>query len=555
MPQRGTKAWPKAPARMGRPSTRAMQDQYVNPDAVFGDMFRGVIEDIEGFVAGSREFDLGYEGIDDFAGSRLWITDKQARLIPLTLNNVQRRILAIKKATVAAGKPAKFLILKYRRGGITTFEQALSYQMAVQNHNAKVVTLAHTATDTDLIFEIPLLMHAKDEKAPSSPKRGNRHMLKFPTLNSSFYCGTAGATGFGRGQTLHRVHGSEVSRWHERSGGRQLAMQDELIIGLTEAASHGEITMETTPKGEEWFSSTYRDAKKGLNDWTPIFLPWFVDDDNQLNVTPEEATEIRDTLDDEELTLVTAHKLTVQQIAWRRSKKRGQRLFPQEYPEDDESCFMRSGTSFFDADKVIRLVKALPDDGPRKHVPGGYYVEWEKPEDGVKYVMGADTSEGLPGCDPNGFGILRKDTGAQVAALHGIFKPKQLAERIKKGHLRYNRALIGIERENHGHAVLLALKEMGVKHPRRVYHFKKGRSGWSTNAETRPVMLDELGTWLDESDSDKVRDRDLLSECLTFRLQTGGKFEADSGCHDDTIFKWGIALQMRKVRSRSIEVW
>ncbi len=554
MPQGNTQSWPKPKVRQGRPNTRPEQDQYVKPNDIFGEIFREVIVEVHGFAAGRRGFDLGYGDIEAFAGSRLWITDKQARLVPMVLNGVQRRVMQIKRETVAAGKPAKFLILKYRRGGISTLEQALSYQMIVQNHNAQVVTLAHTSTDTGRLFAIPLLMHRKDEQAPASPKRGNRHELKFPALNSSFYCGTAGASGFGRGQTLHRVHGSEVSRWHERSGGRQFELQEEIMAGLTEAASHGEITLETTPKGEEWFSSTYRDAKRGLNDWTPIFLPWFVDDDNRIALTPEEEEEVRETLADDELALVAAHKLTFAQIAWRRSKKRGSRLFPQEYPEDDESCFMRSGTSFFDAEKVIVLLKATDDDN-RKHVPAGYYVEWEAPQEGVQYVLGSDTSEGLPGCDYNGYGVMRKDTGAQVASLHGLFKPKQLAERIYQAHLRWNKALVGVERENHGHAVLLALEELGLRSKRRLYHFSKGRSGWSTNAETRPVMLDELATWIDESGPDKVRDRDLLSECLTFRLQSGGKFEADSGCHDDCVFKWAIALQMRKVRSRPLEVW
>jgi len=549
-----SKTWPKPPSRRGRPDTRPEQDQFVNTSDVFGTMFDEVVSEVEGYIAGHREFDLGYDSIEDFAASRLQITDKQARLVPFVLNGVQRRVMDVKRRTVADGRPAKFLILKFRRGGITTLEQALSYQMVATNHNAKVVTLAHTSTDTGKLFAIPLLMHQKDSQAPSSHRRGNRHALEFPGMNSAFYCGTAGASGFGRGQTLQRVHGSEVSRWHERSGGRQIDLQDELVVGLTEAASHGEITMETTPKGEEWFSTTYREAKRGLNDWTPIFLPWFVDDDNRVEITQEEREEIASTLSDEEIELVARHKLTPEQIMWRRTKKRGSRLFPQEYPEDDESCFMRSGTSFFDVEKVIGLLKSVPDYD-RRHTAGGYHVEWEEPQDGVRYVLGADTSEGLPGCDYNGYGVLRRDTGAQVASLHGLFRPKELATRIYAAHLRWNKALVGIERENHGHAVLLAVEELGLRSPRRLYHFSKDRSGWSTNAETRPVMLDELATWIDEAGPDKIKDRDMLSECLTFRLQTSGKFEHDPGCHDDTVFKWAIALQMRKVRTRSPELW
>ena len=45
-----------------------------------------------------------------------------------------------------------------------------------------------------------------------------------------------------------------------------------------------------------------------------------------------------------------------------------------------------------------------------------------------------------------------------------------------------------------------------------------------------------------------MRDRDLLAECLTFRLQSSGKFEADSGSHDDVVMKWAVCYQMRKHR-------
>lgn len=545
------KDWPEPPVRRGRPDTRPVGDRFLQSVPAVESMFlKQLVADIADEVEGKREFDLGYETIEEFASRRLWIVDKLARLVPFRLNGVQQRVMRIKREAVARGKPAKFLVLKYRRCGISTLEQALSYQMAVSNHNAQVVTLAHTAQDTSKLFRIPSLMKQKDELAPSSPKRGNRYVIEFPTLNSSFYCGTAGSAGFGRGQTLQRVHGSEVAYWLERSS-HQVEEQEQLIVGLTEAASHGEIVLETTPKGEEWFSTTYRQAKKGLNDWTPIFLPWFVDEENRIDLSSEEIVEVVESLTDEERELAEKHGLDAAQIAWRRSKKRSTRLAAQEYPEDDESCFLSSGTSFFDVTRMLDLLRQV-SDYERKHVAGGYLVEWEQPEEGVSYVIGADTSEGIPGCDPNGYGVMRRDNGAQVASLHGLFRPDVLATKLAEAHRKWNRALVGVERENHGHAVILKLKDLGLRHPRWVYHFRKDRPGWSTNSETRPVMLDELATYLDEAEAGKqIRDRDLIGECLTFRMQSSGKFEHDSGAHDDCVFKWAIARQMRKVRSRA----
>ena len=76
---------------------------------------------------------------------------------------------------------------------------------------------------------------------------------------------------------------------------------------------------------------------------------------------------------------------------------------------------------------------------------------------------------------------------------------------------------------------------------------RASRAGWSTNENTRPVMLDELARALDDR-AMEVRSRNFLAECVTFRMQSNGKFAADSGAHDDEVMAWAIAWQLRKYR-------
>jgi len=45
----------------------------------------------------------------------------------------------------------------------------------------------------------------------------------------------------------------------------------------------------------------------------------------------------------------------------------------------------------------------------------------------------------------------------------------------------------------------------------------------------------------------QVNDSYLVSEARTF-IDRGGKYEAEEGEHDDSIFAWGIAWQVRKQR-------
>jgi hypothetical protein len=492
-------------------------------------------------------------------------------ILPLHVSKLQMRYLAQKRLAALQGKPLRFLLLKYRRGGFTTIEQASSYRLAVTKPRQQVATLAHTAKSTQRIFSMVKTFHANDPRAPELIG-DSKSQLEFAGNASSFFIGTAGGKGFGRGFTLNKVHGSEVSKWCDQKPDRV----DDLVAGLTEATAHGEVILETTPDGIEWFATAYKEAKLGANNWTPIFLRWFDDPANRATPGTFSSEEIRDTLDDKEKFLVEHEGLTASQIAFRRSKKRElKRLFLQEYPEDDESCFIVSGTCFFDVDLIMSLQDVIrgldkSEQGTRRSIPGGYEHVWEPPQKGVEYVAGSDTSEGLPGCDPSGVGVMRKDNAKQVACVHGFFDPRRLAEHCARLSKLYNEALLGVERENHGHAVLSNLINIGYSTPHYrggplYYHSRakaKGdldrtaKAGWSTNDVTRPIMLDDLCEYMEAPDiEDRVRHMEFLGECLTFRKQQNGRWDHDAGCHDDTLFFWGIANQMRKHRKTKVEIF
>lgn len=490
-----------------------------------------------------------------FCRKRLKIRDKLGVVVDFALNGRQVSYLALRRAHARRlkklGLPLKFLTLKYRRGGITTCHQAEAYELTSQVPNTQAVTLAHTQAATQQIFRIARLMHERDPKAPRLKGVGNAQRLEFDDLNSQFFIGTAGSSGFGRGDTLQLVHGSEVSKW--ATGPRAHERVRDLVAGLTEAASHGEVTLETTANGSEWFAATYREARAKSNDWTPLFLPWFTDDDNVQRVGTFSEDEVRETLTDEELDLVARHGLSMGQVAWRRNKIKALGvLFKQEYPEDDESCFLTSGLLWFDSGRVGDLF-ATVEENVVTELPGGYVCRFRAPEPGAEYVAGGDTSEGImnavgEGGDANGIGIIRRDTGEQVAWLHGWFSPKELAQHSAALCAEYNDALLAMERNNHGHAVIMALEEIGYSAPQRQMYYSPddGKPGWNTTAVSRPIMLDGLRQAVND-DLMKVNDRHFVREMPAFRRQRDGNYRANSPDRDDTIIKWAIAWQMLKV--------
>jgi len=494
-----------------------------------------------------------------FARERLWIRPKLGQPIQFRVNSVQRYYEGARRLSRQRGHPAKYLLLKYRRGGFTTWEQGRNYQTICEVPYSQVVTLAHTDDATQRIFRIAQLFHEKDPHAPDLRGVGNARRLEFIQQHSMFFIGTAGSSGFGRGDTLQRVHGSEVAWWCR--GPHQADDVEQLVAGLTEASSHGEITLETTPNGLDWFASIYKEAKEGLNDWTPIFLPWFFDETNTLAPTEFNAEEVLATLAEDEKALIEQYNLTTGQVAWRRMKRRALKgLFKQEYPEDDISCFLATGHCYFDIQIISALVDALqlrpaPLVSRRdiKKSDSGRAVElmWERPVPGERYCLGADTSEGKPGCDPNGLVVLKRSSGVPVCDIHGLMDPAMLADECVRVHRLYNNAIMGIEENNHGHAVLQRVRTVhNVRESRFLYHHGIGKArkpGWSTDAISRPIMLDELCEAV-ESGAVEERDVEFLSECLTFRMQRNAKFGADSGAHDDRVIKRAIAWQMRKAR-------
>jgi len=478
-------------------------------------------------------------------------------IVPFYVSALQRRYMAMKRLAVMKGRKPWYLLLKYRRGGFTTLEQGLSYRMCVTSARSEVATLAHHKDPTQRIFRIARLM-AEQDPAGTKLIGDSKSALEFAN-GSSFFIGTAGGSGFARGDTLRRVHGSEIAKWCR--GPRQETQVEDLLAGILGAASYGEVVLETTAAGREHFCRMYQEAKRGENEFTPLFLRWFDDPMNRALPGTYSEEELLDTLSAREKDLMERFGLDLAQIAFRREKVRVyKRLFPQEMPEDDETCFITSGVCWFDTDMLLTIAESLPEEeGTWSHLPGGYEVRWKEPEVGREYVAGCDTSEGLPGCDNSGLGVLDKRTGEQVAAIHGLFAPRVLAGHAVRVCRDYNDALLGVERENHGHAVIMRVMDLGYRKPHfrggPLYYFdrrkdvKKARAGWTTNAQTRPVMLEDLAEDIEEG-GQIVHDKQFIEEALSFRLQPSGKFEADPGAKDDAVMKWAIAGQMRRMRRR-----
>lgn len=479
------------------------------------------------------------EDIHAFIEHYLWIRDKDDRLVRFTLNYIQQYLDEEMAKAVERGRKPWYLILKYRQGGVTTLEQGKSFQRVITRPHQHCITIADTEKKTAGIWR--MVNRFYDNLDPMSrPKRSpSRTNIEIPEHDSIFEFYTAGSQSPGRGFTLSRVHLSEVAQYkiNDRDMGN-------LMSGIKEGAARGEIVAETTAQGiGGWFHHEWKEAMRGNSEFTPIFLPWHLDPLNRLPVDHS----IPMMLNEEESHVREVYGLDDEQIMFRRQKQREQgKFFMQEFPENHITAFLLSGSSYF-APAVIQQLMARVR---RPVEQGDELVVWHPPEDKKRYWIGGDTAEGNIDSNFSSAGVIDME-GRQCARFQGRTRTADFARRLVALGTRYNNAFIGVESNNHGHAVITSLRDV-LRYPYLFIHYqfdsmssRTGKEGWQTTPKTRPIMLADLEEAL-RTFSMEVNDDEFLSECGTFVDDGTGKYKARQGCHDDLVIAWAIAWQLRK---------
>jgi hypothetical protein len=109
--------------------------------------------------------------------------------------------------------------------------------------------------------------------------------------------------------------------------------------------------------------------------------------------------------------------------------------------------------------------------------------------------------------------------------------------------------MLVIEKASAGHAVLSKIKDDYSYY--NLYRSKeydvrgkaRRKDGFTTNAKTKPKMIDDFTEWFEEGLLG-VNSRQLLTEMLAFAYRDG-KREAVTG-HDDTVMAMAMAIQAAK---------
>lgn len=491
------------------------------------------------------------------------IRDKKKNLQNLRFNNIQQAIIRSMEPNLDRNgnilKPLRIFDLKFRQGGVSTFWLLWWLDDAIFTRNTINGILADKKENLNYLFEIVRLAH---DNMPSTlqPRLGedSKSALSFEDINSKIMVSLSF-----KSTAIHSLHVSE------------LCYCDDIELQRTFGACSPDsnITLESTGNGVGNYGyELYQEGKKNESEYKADFYAWPIQEEYRHPLNGISRETIEGSLTHEERKFMAFMKnlysidVDMEQILFRRTKQKELKgLYRQEFPETDEDAFLSSGHKFFNPRKLHRLIRNAKDieatNPPYAVSDTGDWVQWAAPEKGHIYVAGADTSD--MGEDFCYLKIIDVTAAKEVFRFRARCGIDYFYRHLDKWGRIYNRALLAVERNNHGHAVILGLRET-MRYPNLYQEEinpnvlgidnKTPKFGWITDKTSKPVMLDELkwaieGEWdQDEGHFDSqflVLDRIFLEECMTFE-NVDGKLESIAGKHDDGVIATAIAYQMYK---------
>ena len=555
-----------------------------------------------------------------FASSSLKIITKDGNLSPLNLNTAQRIVDDLATRQLAETGRIRIIVLKARQEGISTLVAArLTWRLWLNAYRRGAV-IADELARAGIIFSI---YERYSDNAPAgvqpSVQRSQRARELGWESDSAITVDTARDTDVGRGSTIHYLHLSELASWAATE--KTNARQSFNSVMETVPRLGSEVFIESTAKGfGNLFHNLWEQAAAGENDWLPIFLPWWVDEAYALS--PDEVPELvrseisastdpfeRESQDEgiywpaETAGDGAFHKLSVEQLAWRRMKIREKNEtlqscpdFTQENPATADEAFLVTGGAFFDEKRLMELSKATRTAKPARWTyvarrlqrsERGSLRIYEMPEETGHYVMGADTATGMevaasPGAEDGGrdYSVAdiikvgtwqRQPSGAwvvtpcreQVAQFHARIDPDLFAEALymlggmyacrtdpMTNKKQYEQALLVIER-NHssGQSAIRRLRDMGYQ---RLYRKRRANVvgdrkpqmefGFWTDGGSRRMILDAFAAHVRENTAG-LTSPDTVKEMFQFVMNSMGKPQAQEGTHDDRVMSYALALE------------
>jgi hypothetical protein len=316
------------------------------------------------------------------------------------------------------------------------------------------------------------------------------------------------------------------------------------------------IVISTTNGVGNWYHLTYTRAEEELNEFYPIFIPWWrfpgrsnpwLDDLMHKIKTGE--------WDDAQVQKFVKSKET-EQLSYTGSPKKAPWLWirhanaksEQEFNQEIMADFLGSGATVIPYQEIERIEDewvmepkwkdVLPQDDTNELIPGLWV--WKDRDPNTMYMLTSDTATGH-GKDYSTFHVIDVYNREQVAEYKWHVPTDEMGQIIKKVARYYNGAYVVIECNHPGPAVFNEV----YKHKTDPYYncyikMKSGQPwGWDTTAKSRVMLIEDFYKDIINQNT-IIHSSRFVNELKVFIWTESGKAEHAKNNNDDLIISYSF---------------
>ena len=509
-----------------------------------------------------------------FARESLMVQNKQGELIPMHLGPAQKKAAELRARLRERNKPVRVIVLKARQVWMSNYITVPIWRDTAHQAGQNAMIVAHSDESASDIFgyyqrfdSTYKPFRGKFAKPARSNDSTQELVYRHGQVESTIRFRTAKTVDFARGKQLRRVHLSEFAFYGD---GAKKLLSATMAAMAKDADTEAWIESTANGLGNEFYA-LWKLAEAGETDWVPFFFGWTEHPEYTMPLDVR-ADVFQESLSDYERDLMRIHRLTLEQLNWRRwvirnEESGDEELFKQEYPATPEEAFLNSGRPRFDLKAIERMPVVrdamegqleVNDLGGEKRLcfaaaQRGPLVIYRQPQPGRSYLLGCDVAEGIDASEGKGTAdpdycvaqVGDRDSGEVVARLRARMTPAEFARHTWRLGAFYNWAQICAEVNNQGLAFLYALTGEPLNYPKTLIYHRDAQPdedptrqsdliGFKTTPLTRPQIIDGLHEAIRQFLL-HIHDPITLSECRTFVIKPNGKAEAAYKCHDDTV--------------------
>lgn len=416
--------------------------------------------------------------------------------------------------TTEHGQTKWLVLVGPRQGGKSTVPEFCAYVQTAYQPGHDHVCIADTKDRAQYLHSRVHYLHTRWPGALRVPTLSSRerNQITFDNvIGGKMRVLSMESAAVSIGQSPDSVHWSEVPFCSDAS--EQWGLMNPSLINKDKCRLLLESTAapDSMPSTDFW-RETVHDAQRGVGRWLYAFFPFW---DVTLNERPWASGTKLDAEEERLLEKYGPLGLTKRNLAFRRESmetnrefRRNPDLFAVYYPFDDVTCWLSGASGVIHRSMLERHTEAADVEWR------GPYMEFEPPQPGAIYVIGADPA-GYGVRDHASFQVLKiyESEWTQVACFSdNLVSPVEFSRRLLEAAVRYNKARVVIEANGVG-AACIALAEQ--EHYPNLFYETAYKPGFTSTS----VSLDRAMAWLCDAllDSLVLHDKDTVMQLMGYR--------------------------------------